>query len=853
MPLPDYIGGNIQANSGATGFTMTSWTGSPQDGDLILCPILFRNGESPTLPTGGNDWTLEETTPTASNGSTGSGAVAQMKLYSCIRKNGTDPSLVVTRGTGPDLLMYGFHVVRPPSGYRWEKVVSSAETDGSNSASHSHSAVDTGAYTDCLIAHYFGTGSSNGASVLDATDPSTDSGAGSTSYTGTMTADQWERRGNLGSTALLDGSLHMGLAVKSSAGSTGALTATLSTSRRAASIVSVWRLVPIGAVGASAGVATVAGVGASDWRASGAAAGVASVAGVSALYPAIDTLVDVFNTLDTTTKWDEYDPGGVLAVSGGQLTVQCTPDYPGLTSKDIFHAKGRTVYCQIKDIGSTNAGLDGREAGWMLHDSAANNQVGFVCNEDGALTAYYVTSGSGTYPTFVTFDPAGATAWLRIRDNGTTTYWEYAATFGGSWTTLYSRASQSWMSSVRAIIFAGHWNGGESPVRTAIFDNFNSDGNSFFDSVGSSSGVAAVAGVAAANVAAVGASAGVATVSGVGKSDHRGVGNASGAATVTGVSAAQAAAVGSSAGAASTSGVGAANAAATGASAGVASISGIGAADFRAVGASSGVATVNGVGASAGGNAVGSVAAGATVSGIAAADVRAVGASAGVAAVTGVGAAHTRGVGSSAGVATVSGVGAADARAVGNSAGQAVVSGVTSQGASAGASAGQATVSGVAAADVRAVSTIAGAASVSGVAAASASAVGAAAGIATVAGVARSDHRGVGASAGAASVAGAARSDARGVGSSNGAATVLGSGGAHVASVGSAQGVAVVSGVLRASFSSIGVVVAQASVAGVARSDWRTVGSAVGQATVIGVGQSQGLVAAHPIYWLGSA
>lgn len=213
-------------------------------------------------------------------------------------------------------------------------------------------------------------------------------------------------------------------------------------------------------------------------------------------------------------------------------------------------------------------------------------------------------------------------------------------------------------------------------------------------SVGSSTGIATVAGIGAALAAATGASSGVASVTGVAPSGSVGLSTATSAATATGSSlAASSGAASCVATAAATGGAGVAS---VGISAGTASVAGF-AQDSGSVGASAGVATASATGRSLFAS-VGLSACAATAAAAGASTVIASGTSAGVATAASTGAALFSATGSSAGVASVIGTGVSFFTGAGLSSGSAIVVGSgISLARSVGASTGAATVNGVAA------------------------------------------------------------------------------------------------------------------------------------------------------------
>lgn len=234
MAAPSFIAGNIGADTSTTGFTMGSPTGgTPAQGDWWWCVLNARNNEQLSAALSG--WNYVGASPVASD--TSSTGISQIFVYYTIQ-GGSAPSLAVTRGSGPNLCNWGLHVYRPASGYVWDEVNLdySFQTEASAVTAHSHPSVNANA-VDAIISHFIGFAGNGGGSALDATDPSTGSGAGSTANTTDFTSNLWNRRGNQGSSSLMTGGMTLGTGLKVNAGATGACISTQTLSRRHASFV----------------------------------------------------------------------------------------------------------------------------------------------------------------------------------------------------------------------------------------------------------------------------------------------------------------------------------------------------------------------------------------------------------------------------------------------------------------------------------------------------------------------------------------------------------------------------------------------------------------------------------------
>lgn len=530
-------GANVQVVTVGTGNFAPTETSGAAAGDWIGVSVNVRNGEVPTM---GADWTPITSSPTTSNAAAGSSTgIGQVFAWECTR-GASAPDYTVTRGAGADVAMYTILTLPPASGKRIVVDSYSSNTLGAGGTTASTGSVTT-PQNDCLIWAICGSGRVSSASAFDATSPSVDSGASSTGYTGTLTTEVWERRGNNNSTSGFDIGMAHAIAVKDTAGATGTITATLSSANRAGMIAVVLKQIPTGAatangttntvtasvvagsasttttpggatltataslasVGAATGEAEKAGVtitSTASVSTSGAATGAAAASGQvlasnTFVFPGtatggtlkIATLIDEFATLDTL-KWTKTEANaGDVTVSGGQLLIKARTSYPKIESVGTYDLDESAIYVKLDDPGA-NTGVAGREVYFFVHDAANANGYGMFVTSDGSLNVQRTIASATTYPYSVAYN-ATTMRYLRIREASSTVYFERSADLS-SWTTMHSFASAAFITAVKVRLQAGNWAADESPIRVAAWDSVNaSAGASIGQTVTSTSSV----------------------------------------------------------------------------------------------------------------------------------------------------------------------------------------------------------------------------------------------------------------------------------------------------------------------------------------------------------------------------
>jgi trimeric autotransporter adhesin len=178
----------------------------------------------------------------------------------------------------------------------------------------------------------------------------------------------------------------------------------------------------------------------------------------AAIAVAISCLTDAFpgTTLDTT-KWQLVE--GSAAVAGGQLQLGATSAYTTVGSLIAWTLKNSAVLMKLWPLGPGNGSF---QIGFDLFSwwtVGANKQIDLVLEGSGpSLTATYTDSG-GTQHTIGsgTWTPGfGTPAWLRIRESGGTTYFDYSSD-GMTWTNLCSIADPIVSDAVGLQIYAGYY------------------------------------------------------------------------------------------------------------------------------------------------------------------------------------------------------------------------------------------------------------------------------------------------------------------------------------------------------------------------------------------------------------
>lgn len=173
------------------------------------------------------------------------------------------------------------------------------------------------------------------------------------------------------------------------------------------------------------------------------------------------------NSIDGA-KWDNGGSGQVVETNNQiEITTQTGANYFQLIAVDPQPLINSSMAVEVKDAG--NQALTTRQT--ILYAELDTNNKVYLQIDQGNLSANYVVAGTPTYGAASVTYNSTTHRWLRLRELGGTTYWEYSAD-GDSWTTLYSLANPIALTAVYAGLQAGNY-AGEASGSTSIFDNFS--------------------------------------------------------------------------------------------------------------------------------------------------------------------------------------------------------------------------------------------------------------------------------------------------------------------------------------------------------------------------------------------
>lgn len=183
--------------------------------------------------------------------------------------------------------------------------------------------------------------------------------------------------------------------------------------------------------------------------------------------PKLAVLTDTFELLDLG-KWEKHNEGtaGDIAVSGGVVNLKATGDYSILRTAGSYDLTDSAFVVQMNPGDIT--GVAGREVSIEVF-AASNQRYGLAFLSTGDLYIYRYESGSQTFQASATYNPTSMN-WLRIRESGGTVYWDRSPN-GVTWTNMTTRTAAFSLANVKVDMSAGNYNGAETPVRVATFDN----------------------------------------------------------------------------------------------------------------------------------------------------------------------------------------------------------------------------------------------------------------------------------------------------------------------------------------------------------------------------------------------
>lgn len=186
----------------------------------------------------------------------------------------------------------------------------------------------------------------------------------------------------------------------------------------------------------------------------------------------IETLQDdfEFGGLDSG-KWTNNNPGQVVVGTNLdlELTSSLAGNYISITSLATYNLTGSSIFVQLKNAG--NQSITSWEVYPLYLYADSNNKI-FIRVAGNSVQAIKVVAGvTSNVGSSATYN-ATTMQWFRIREASGTTYFEYAASPTGSWTTLASVADPITITALTVEVLCGTWQA-ESAITTGILDNVN--------------------------------------------------------------------------------------------------------------------------------------------------------------------------------------------------------------------------------------------------------------------------------------------------------------------------------------------------------------------------------------------
>lgn len=158
--------------------------------------------------------------------------------------------------------------------------------------------------------------------------------------------------------------------------------------------------------------------------------------------PLFTTLADNFNDNVIGPNWgDSY--GGVSEVGGRARVPVVAGAYAGYQTGRAWTLAGASIYLKLVTKPAASTGTD-VQANFSITSPVEGTSVGFKYN---AATSKLRMQSNVDYfdgtAVEITYDPV-AHLWLRIREDGTNTYWDTAPN-GSTWTNRRTLATPAWV------------------------------------------------------------------------------------------------------------------------------------------------------------------------------------------------------------------------------------------------------------------------------------------------------------------------------------------------------------------------------------------------------------------------
>lgn len=174
------------------------------------------------------------------------------------------------------------------------------------------------------------------------------------------------------------------------------------------------------------------------------------------------------NSIDTS-KW--FNWGGTNIVEEDymlKISTDSSSAYYGIETSTTYDSTGTGFSAQVLNSGDLS--IESLETEMNIYVDGDNRVFFNISGYDNTISAYQEVGGTVSNLAYATYDPVEH-RWLRIREDGGTTYWETSRD-GINWNILHSASNPITFTSVYVGFVCGKWDsvGGAT---TAIFDNVN--------------------------------------------------------------------------------------------------------------------------------------------------------------------------------------------------------------------------------------------------------------------------------------------------------------------------------------------------------------------------------------------
>jgi hypothetical protein len=173
--------------------------------------------------------------------------------------------------------------------------------------------------------------------------------------------------------------------------------------------------------------------------------------------PGFGMLVDGFDdgVLNPAVWSQSY---GDPVEQAGRLRVPCTTGYAGARTASVYTLSRSQIAARVYPPAPGGAASAG--CSLLVLSSVGGTDAGFfVDRAQGAMGLYLRVGYADGGAVFPAYDPVGH-AWLRLREDGTSMYWEASAD-GLAWTVLRTAGSPAWASHTDlSLLFEAHRDAG---------------------------------------------------------------------------------------------------------------------------------------------------------------------------------------------------------------------------------------------------------------------------------------------------------------------------------------------------------------------------------------------------------